>query len=92
MEAAEVTRLNLHVFVPVMLMFDGQAFESWYHIVLGALCFAVLFGAAVAMGEALFDGSLRVTRSVVGLGGGAFLGYIGVAMLVRYEGAGGRAD
>lgn len=75
-----------------MLMFDGQVFQSWYHIVLGALCFAILFGATVAMGEALFDGSFGVSRAVVGLGGGAFVGYIGVALLVRHEGTGGPAE
>ena len=67
-------------------MFDTQAFRSWPQIVLGAILFAVLFGSAVAMGEALLDGAVRMTRTVLGLGTAAFLGYIGVAVIVRYEG------
>ncbi|MEX0746760.1 MAG: ABC transporter permease [Rhodothermales bacterium] len=66
-------------------MFDSQAFRTWPLIVLGAISFAVLFGSAFAMGEALFDGSFQVTRTVVGLGAAAFVGYIGVALIVRYE-------
>lgn len=67
-------------------MFDGHAFQSWYHIFAGALLFALLFGMAASMGEALFDGTLRLTRSVVGIATGAFLGYLGVAYLIRREG------
>jgi hypothetical protein len=67
-------------------MFDSQAFRTWPHIFFGAFLFAILFGSAVAMGEALFDGSLRMTRAVVGLGAAAFIGYVGVAIIVRYEG------
>ena len=74
-----------------MLMFDSQAFQSWSHIIVGAFVFALLFAAAVAMGEALFEGSIRVSRAVVGLGGGAFLGYIGVAVIVRHESEDGSA-
>lgn len=70
-------------------MFDSQAFRSWPHILVGACCFALLFGVAVAMGEALFDGTIRLTRTVAGFGACAFLGYVGVALILRNEGGGG---
>lgn len=66
-------------------MFGPEAFQSWLVIAFSALCFGFLFGLAVLMGEALFDGSVRMTRSVVGLGLGAALGYVGVAFLIRHE-------
>ena len=67
-------------------MFDSQAFHSWPHILIGAGIFAILFFVVVAMGEALFDGYLRPSRASLGLAAGAFIGYLGVALLVRHEG------
>ena len=66
-------------------MFGRQAFDSWLFVVFSAACFGLLFGVAALMGEALFDGNVRLTRAVVGLGIGAFLGYLGVAFLVRRD-------
>ncbi len=66
-------------------MFDGQAFHSWSHIFLGAAVFAILFGVMTAMGEALFDGYFRPSRVSLALAAGAFIGYLCVALLVRYE-------
>ena len=66
-------------------MFGQQAFESWLFIVFSALCFGLLFGLAALMGEALFDGNVKLTRAVVGIGVGAFTGYICVAFLVRRD-------
>lgn len=67
-------------------MFDSQAFHSWPHILVGAGVFAALFGLMVAMGEALFDGYFRPSRVSLGIAAGAFIGYLGVALLIRYEG------
>ena len=66
-------------------MFDSDAFSSWIYIVVGAGVFATLFGVMTAMGEALFDGYFGPTRASLALAAGAFLGYVAVAMLVRYE-------
>lgn len=68
-------------------MFDSEAFHSWPHIILGASIFAVLFGLMTAMGEALFDGYFRPSRVSLGLAVGAFIGYLGVALLVRHQDA-----
>lgn len=66
-------------------MFDSQAFHSWSHILIGAGVFAILFGIMTAMGEALFDGQFRPSRASMGVAAGAFVGYLGVAILLRYE-------
>lgn len=67
-------------------MFDSHAFHSWPYVLIGAGLFAVMFGTMAAMGEALFDGYFRPTRVSLGLAAGAFVGYIGVAALLRWEG------
>ena len=67
-------------------MFDSQAFRSWPSILIGAGVFAGLFGLMVAMGEALFDGSLSPSSLSLGIAISAFVGYLGVALLLRYEG------
>lgn len=67
-------------------MFTGTAFESWPIILLGALIFASLFGIAAFMGDALLVESIvRPGRTAVGLGVAAFAGYIGVALIIRFE-------
>lgn len=67
-------------------MFSEKVFHSWPAILLGACGFAVLFTVAALLGEMLFDGTLRVTRGVVGIGLGAFVGYVVVALLLWREG------
>lgn len=64
-------------------MFDGRAFRSWPHILIGAVAFAGLFMTLVMMGELVFHGRFYVTRSAAGVGGGAFVGYVATAWLVR---------
>lgn len=67
-------------------MFTGSAFESWPVIVLGAVVFASLFGIAALMGDALLVESLvHPGRTATGLGVAAFAGYIGVALIIRFE-------
>lgn len=67
-------------------MFTSRAFESWSIILLGALVFASLFGIAAFMGDALLVESLvEPGRTATGLGMAAFAGYIGVALLIRFE-------
>lgn len=66
-------------------MFGQQAFESWLVIFCTAFCFGMLFGLAALMGEALFDGHLRLTRAALALGVGAAMGYLAVAYLIRNE-------
>ena len=64
-------------------MFDDQAFQSWPLIFVGASVFAGLFAFLALMTEVIFEGTPEVTRSVVGFGVLAFVGYVGTAALVR---------
>ena len=66
-------------------MFESHGFHSWLHVFVGACVFALMFGFMVASGEALFDGHVQPSRHSVGLSAVAFLGYIGVAVLVRRD-------
>lgn len=68
-------------------MFTGSAFESWSTIIACALVFATLFWIAAFMGDALLVESLVYPgRTAAALGAAAFVGYIGVALIIRLEG------
>lgn len=64
-------------------MFDERAFRTWPHILLGAMAFAGLFVMLALMIELVFEGRFYLSRTVTGLGGGAFVGYVATAWLVR---------
>lgn len=67
-------------------MFTSTAFSSWPAVILGASVFATLFGIATFMGDALLVESLTEPgRTSLGLAAGAFVGYVGVAYLIRRE-------
>jgi hypothetical protein len=66
-------------------MFDARAFASWPLILLGATVFGGLFAVLGLLVEVVFGGAATATRAVLGLGGGAFLGYLAVAAALRYE-------
>lgn len=66
-------------------MFDEQLFSTWPAVLVGATFFAALFAIAVSLGEFLFDGTMQITRSAVGLSAAAFTGYIGVIWMIRSE-------
>ncbi|NBB72162.1 MAG: ABC transporter permease [Bacteroidetes bacterium] len=64
-------------------MFDGRAFRTWPLILVGAVSFAGLFMTLAMMGELVFEGRFYMSRAAVGIGAGAFLGYVATAWLVR---------
>lgn len=66
-------------------MFDGSAFRTWPHIIIGASVFAFLFAVMVTMGEALLIGQVKTSLVAYAMGAGAFCGYVSVAALVRRE-------
>jgi hypothetical protein len=68
-------------------MFDARAFQSWPLVLAGAVVFASLFAGLGLMTEVVFDGRAHLTRATVGLGGGAFLGYLAIALVIRRENA-----
>ncbi|MFB6274276.1 MAG: ABC transporter permease [Salinibacter sp.] len=67
-------------------MFDARAFRTWTHVVAGACLFGVLFLTIMVMAEEVLGNGARVTRAGLTLSMAAFLGYIGVAWLIRLNG------
>ena len=68
-------------------MFTERAFTTWPLVLVGATIFALLFGLVAMMADGLFDGVLRLNRSVLAFGSLAFAGYVLVAAMLRSEGA-----
>jgi hypothetical protein len=64
-------------------MFSNELFRSWLFILLGGACFALIFGGIVMMSEVLFFEATHVSSAVKGIAGLSFLGYIGLAWLLR---------
>lgn len=64
-------------------MFGNHAFQSWAVIFVGAVFFAMLFMMLGMMTELLFEGAFRMTPGVLGFGLAAFVGYVGVAIVLR---------
>lgn len=66
-------------------MFNARAFASWGLVFLGACSFALLFATLIAAADLVLDGFVHMNWRIFGFGLGAFLGYVGVAYLVREE-------
>lgn len=66
-------------------MFSNRAFESWPLVVIGALLFGSLFTLVAMMTDLVFHGAFRPSSSAVALGLSAFVGYVGVATILRRE-------
>lgn len=64
-------------------MFDGRAFRTWPLILIGATAFAGLFMLLAAMSGLVLESRTYLPRAVVGLGVGAFIGYVATAWLIR---------
>lgn len=68
-------------------MFGGRAFRSWVHIVAGACTISVLFLGVMVLAEEVIGDGARVTRAGLVMSAAAFLGYVGVAWLIRRDDA-----
>lgn len=66
-------------------MFGGRAFRTWTHVVVGACAISVLFLGVMVMAEEVIGDGARVTRAGLVMSAAAFLGYVGVAWLVRRD-------
>ena len=64
-------------------MFGARAFQSWLHILVGALGYAGLFALIALMSDRLFEGTFEPTRRAWVLGAAAFIGYVVTALLIR---------
>ncbi|WP_103019994.1 ABC transporter permease [Salinibacter altiplanensis] len=66
-------------------MFGGQAFRTWTHVIAGACSISVLFLGVMVMAETVVGDGARVTRAGLLMSAAAFLGYLGVAWLIRRD-------
>ena len=66
-------------------MFDGRAFRTWTRIVAGACVLAVLFFGIMVMAEEVIGDGARITRAALAMSAAAFVGYVGVSLLVRFD-------
>ncbi len=69
----------------LIAMFGGRAFRSWAHVVAGACAISVLFLGVMVMAEEVIGDGARVTRAGLVMSAAAFLGYVGVAWLIRRD-------
>lgn len=68
-----------------MLMFDGRAFRTWTHVLVGACGLASLFLGVMVMAEEVIGDGARVTQAGLRMCAAAFVGYIAVAWLIRRD-------
>ncbi len=66
-------------------MFDGRAFRTWTHVLVGACGLSILFLGIMVMAEEVIGDGARVTRVGLMMSAAAFVGYLGVAWLIRLE-------
>jgi hypothetical protein len=66
-------------------MFGGRAFRTWEHVVLGACSISILFLGVMVLAEEVVGDGARVTRAGLIMSAAAFLGYIGVAWVIRLD-------
>lgn len=66
-------------------MFGNQLFKNWLIVVVSACCFSGLFALVLYMSETLFFGWDESSSAVAGIAILSFVGYLGVAALIRSE-------
>ncbi|PSQ65071.1 MAG: ABC transporter permease [Bacteroidetes bacterium QH_1_61_8] len=66
-------------------MFDGRAFRSWAHVLVGACFLSSLFLTIMVMTEEVVGEGARLSRAALVVTAAAFLGYVGTAWIVRRE-------
>ena len=66
-------------------MFGERAFRTWPHVIAGACGISVLFLGVMVMAEEVIGDGARVTRVGLTMSAAAFIGYIGVAWLIRLD-------
>ncbi len=66
-------------------MFGTKIFETWPAVLTGAGCFGALYGLVVLMSDKLMFDMEGVSWEAAGITMLAFVGYIGVALLIRQK-------
>lgn len=68
-------------------MFNGLAFRTWGHVLVGATAFAVLFFVIMVLAKQVVGNGVRVDRATLAVSVAAFAGYVGTAWIIRSESA-----
>jgi hypothetical protein len=66
-------------------MFNGRAFRTWGHVLVGACVVTGLFLAVMLMVEEVVGRGARLSRAAVTVTVAAFLGYLGTAWIIRLD-------
>jgi|GEM_PF-1063130 len=66
-------------------MFGNRAFESWPLVIAGGAIFSGLFMLVLIMADLVLEEPVGSTVEVVSFGAVAFIGYIGVAFILRQD-------
>ncbi len=64
-------------------MFESDSFHSWLQALLGGIIFAVVFGFLAMLSDVVLGEEMQVNQKALALGALAFVGYIGVAAILR---------
>ena len=59
-------------------MLGDHPFSSWSQIIVGGICFALIFESPLILADYLTEGALGLTWQTIAFGAAAFLGYAGV--------------
>lgn len=66
-------------------MFGNHAFSSWPLVLTGASLFAGLFMVLLMMTDAVLEEPVGSISNVLSFGAVAFIGYVGVAFILRQD-------
>lgn len=66
-------------------MFESNLFHSWFLVLLGGMLFAGLFGFVAMLSDLVLGGELQVNQKALSMGALAFVGYVGVAALLKSD-------
>ncbi len=69
-------------------MFGNRAFNSWPLVFIGAALFSGFFMVLLLMTDAVMEESVGSISSVLSFGAVAFVGYVGVAFILRQDTSG----
>ena len=66
-------------------MFGNRAFNSWPLVFIGAALFSGFFMILLLMTDAVLEEPVGSLSSVLSFGAVAFIGYVGVAFILRQD-------
>lgn len=64
-------------------MFESNLFHSWIPVLVGGVIFAIVFGFLAMLSDVVLGGEMQINKKALSLGALAFVGYLGVAAILR---------